>query len=104
MVQTNDQWIRSRTGILSALAAGGNDLDDVRAGRPKALAEAKLSARTRPDYFAYHHARYLLRRPRASFSTARADKAAHSISYACSGFLYALSSAVSSSARECKRI
>jgi 3-oxoacyl-[acyl-carrier-protein] synthase-3 len=96
LVETSDDWIRSRTGIGERRKAGPGETTStmcVQAAH-KALAKAKLSARdldlvicatTTPDYLLPASACLIQHR-------LGADKAsAFDLNAACSGFLYALS-------------
>ncbi len=110
LVQTNDQWIRSRTGIVERHIAGPGDTTSSMCvlAAQKALAVARLSPRdldlvicatTTPDYLLPATACLIQHR-------LGADKAgAFDVNTACSGFLYAL--AVGSQflqAGTCKRV
>jgi 3-oxoacyl-[acyl-carrier-protein] synthase III len=96
LVSTNDEWIRSRTGIVERHVAGDEETTSSMCvlASQKALAQAKLSARdldlvicatTTPDYLLPATACLIQHR-------LGADKAgAFDLNTACSGFLYGLS-------------
>jgi 3-oxoacyl-[acyl-carrier-protein] synthase-3 len=96
LVATNDEWIRSRTGIVERRIAGDEETTSSMCvlAAQKALAQAKLSARdldlvicatTTPDYLLPATACLIQHRLGAE----RAG--AFDLNTACSGFLYALS-------------
>jgi 3-oxoacyl-[acyl-carrier-protein] synthase-3 len=96
MVETSDEWIKSRTGICERRIAGPGETTSSMCvlAAQKALAQAKLSARdldlvicatTTPDYLLPASACLIQHR-------LGADRAgAFDLNAACSGFLYAVS-------------
>lgn len=96
LVQTSDEWIRSRTGIAERRVAGPEETTSSMCvlAAQKALAEARLSARdidlvicatTTPDYLLPATACLIQNRVGAE------NAGAFDLNTACSGFLYALS-------------